>query len=102
MIFISIYEIKNTYGLFESKKEIDIDKSVAKWNIYINDNNRLITFIINPIVPLSLAFVANTVPTIESGIAIRHNSGPSIRDIIPRIMLIFPFSFSLFSCRLSL
>lgn len=39
MIFISIYEIKNTYGLFESKKEIDIDKSVAKWNIYINDNN---------------------------------------------------------------
>ena len=38
MIFISIYEIKNTYGLFESKKEIDIDKSVAKWNIYINDN----------------------------------------------------------------
>ena len=39
MIFISIYEIKNTYGLFESKKEIDIDKSVEKWNIYINDNN---------------------------------------------------------------
>lgn len=39
MIFISIYEIKNTYGLFESKKEIDIDKSVAKWSIYINDNN---------------------------------------------------------------
>ena len=39
MIFISIYELKNTYGLFESKKEIDIDKSVAKWNIYINDNN---------------------------------------------------------------
>ena len=39
MIFISIYEIKNTYGLFESKKEIDIDKSVAKCNIYINDNN---------------------------------------------------------------
>lgn len=39
MIFISIYEIKNTYGLFESKKEIGVDKSVAKWNIYINDNN---------------------------------------------------------------
>lgn len=39
MIFVSIYEITNTYGLFESQKDLVADNTVAKWNIYINDSS---------------------------------------------------------------
>lgn len=39
MIFVSIYEITDTYGLFESNKTLTVDNTVAKWNIYINETN---------------------------------------------------------------
>lgn len=49
MIFVSIYEITDTYGLFESQKDLVADNTVAKWNIYINDYslNTTETFIID-------------------------------------------------------
>lgn len=39
MIFVTIYEITNTYGLFESNINMDVDSKLATWNILINDTN---------------------------------------------------------------
>lgn len=39
MIFASIYEITDTYGLFESNKTEIVDSPIAKWNILINETN---------------------------------------------------------------
>lgn len=39
MIFASIYEITDTYGLFESNKTQVVDSPIAKWNILINETN---------------------------------------------------------------
>lgn len=39
MIFASIYEITDTYGLFESNKTKLVDNPIASWNILINNSN---------------------------------------------------------------
>lgn len=39
MIFASIYEITDTYGLFESNKTKIVDNPIAKWNILINETD---------------------------------------------------------------
>ena len=39
MIFVSIYMITDTYGLFESNKTKVVDSQIAKWNILINETN---------------------------------------------------------------
>lgn len=39
MIFVTIYEITNTYGLFESNINMNADSKLATWNILINDTN---------------------------------------------------------------
>ena len=39
MIFASIYEITDTYGLFESNKTKLVDNPSASWNILINNSN---------------------------------------------------------------
>lgn len=36
MILISLNEIRDAYGLFESEKNLTVEKSVAKWNVEIN------------------------------------------------------------------
>ena len=36
LVFITIYIIRDTYGLFESKNTMIMDSSVAKWNVLIN------------------------------------------------------------------
>ena len=39
MIIDSIYEITDTYGLFESNKTKLVDNPIASWNILINNSN---------------------------------------------------------------
>ena len=39
MIFASIYEITDTYRLFESNKTKLVDNPIASWNILINNSN---------------------------------------------------------------
>ena len=41
MIFVTIYEITNTYGLFESNINMNADSKLATWNILINDTKYL-------------------------------------------------------------
>ena len=36
LVFITIYIIRDTYGLFESKNTMIMDSGVAKWNVLIN------------------------------------------------------------------
>lgn len=37
MVLITFNEIRSAYGLFESEKSLVVTKSIAKWNITIND-----------------------------------------------------------------
>lgn len=36
LVFITIYIIRDTYGLFESKNKMIMDSNIAKWNVLIN------------------------------------------------------------------
>lgn len=49
MIFVSIYEITNSYGLFESETDRTVDSNIVGWNIKINNDNINTTqdFVIN-------------------------------------------------------
>lgn len=62
MIFVSIYMITDTYGLFESNKTKIVDSTIAKWNILINETNinKSETFVID-------TFKTNETSTVASG-----------------------------------
>ena len=36
LVFITIYIIRDTYGLLESKNKMIMDSNIAKWNVLIN------------------------------------------------------------------
>ena len=36
LVFITIYIIRDTYGLFESKNIMNTNTNIAKWNVLIN------------------------------------------------------------------
>lgn len=38
-LLLTLYEIKKTYGLFESNNKMSVQQSIAKWNILINGTN---------------------------------------------------------------
>ena len=38
-LLLTLYEIKKTYGLFESNNKMSVQQSTAKWNILINGTN---------------------------------------------------------------
>ena len=38
-LLLTLYEIKKTYGLFESNNKMPVQQSTAKWNILINGTN---------------------------------------------------------------
>lgn len=38
-LLLTLYEIKKTYGLFESNNKMSVEQSTAKWNILINGTN---------------------------------------------------------------
>lgn len=39
MGIITLYEISNTYAVFQSDNELYVESSVAKWNIYVNSRH---------------------------------------------------------------
>lgn len=94
MIFVTIYEITNTYGLFESNINMDVDSKLATWNILINDTNigKSETFTIDN-------FISEEDSTVASGKIAPGNSGyfninidPSTTQVSIRYDLTFDFS----------
>lgn len=94
MIFVTIYEITNTYGLFESNINMDVDSKVATWNILINDTNigKSETFTIDN-------FISEEDSTVASGKIAPGTSGyfninidPSTTQVSIRYDLTFDFS----------
>ena len=94
MIFVTIYEITNTYGLFESNINMDVDSKLATWNILINDTNigKSETFTIDN-------FISEEDSTVASGKIAPGTSGyfninidPSTTQVSIRYDLTFDFS----------
>ena len=94
MIFVTIYEITNTYGLFESNINMDVDSKLATWNILINDTNigKSETFNIDN-------FISEEDRTVASGKIAPGTSGyfnininPSTTQVSIRYDLTFDFS----------
>lgn len=94
MIFVTIYEITNTYGLFESNINMDVDSKLATWNILINDTNigKSETFTIDN-------FISEEDRTVASGKIAPGTSGyfninidPSTTQVSIRYDLTFDFS----------
>ena len=94
MIFVTIYEITNTYGLFESNINMDVDSKLATWNIIINDTNigKSETFTIDN-------FISEEDSTVASGKIAPGTSGyfninidPSTTQVSIRYDLTFDFS----------
>lgn len=94
MIFVTIYEITNTYGLFESNINMDADSKLATWNILINDTNigKSETFTIDN-------FISEEDSTVASGKIAPGTSGyfninidPSTTQVSIRYDLTFDFS----------
>lgn len=94
MIFVTIYEITNTYGLFESNINMDVDSKLATWNILINDTNigKSETFTIDN-------FISEEDSTVASGKIAPGTSGyfnininPSNTQVSIRYDLTFDFS----------
>lgn len=94
MIFVTIYEITNTYGLFESNINMDVDSKLATWNILINDTNigKSETFTIDN-------FISEEDNTVASGKIAPGTSGyfninidPSTTQVSIRYDLTFDFS----------
>ena len=94
MIFASIYEITDTYGLFESNKTKIIDNPIAKWNIQINKTNinKSETFVID-----NFQIDENT--TVKSGKIAPGTTGyfdieidPSNTDVSVRYDITFDYS----------
>ena len=94
MIFVTIYEITNTYGLFESNINMDVDSKVATWNILINDTDigKSETFTINN-------FISEEESSVSSGKIAPGTSGyfninidPSKTQVSVRYDLTFDFS----------
>lgn len=94
MIFVSIYMITDTYGLFESNKTKVVDSQIAKWNILINETNinKTESFLIN-------TFKTNDTSTVESGKIAPGVTGyfdiaidPSDTEVSFRYDLTFDFS----------
>ena len=94
MIFVSIYMITDTYGLFESNKTKVVDSQIAKWNILINETNinKTKSFLIN-------TFKTNDTSTVESGKIAPGVTGyfdividPSDTEVSFRYDLTFDFS----------
>ena len=94
MIFVTIYEITNTYGLFESNINMNADSKLATWNILINDTNigKSETFTIDN-------FISEEDSTVASGKIAPGTSGyfninidPSTTQVSIRYDLTFDFS----------
>ena len=94
MIFVTIYEITNTYGLFESNINMNADSKLATWNILINDTNigKSETFTIDN-------FISEEDRTVASGKIAPGTSGyfnininPSTTQVSIRYDLTFDFS----------
>lgn len=94
MIFVTIYEITNTYGLFESNINMNADSKLATWNILINDTNigKSETFTIDN-------FISEEDSTVASGKIAPGTSGyfnininPSNTQVSIRYDLTFDFS----------
>lgn len=94
MIFVTIYEITNTYGLFESNINMNADSKLATWNILINDTNigKSETFNIDN-------FISEEDRTVASGKIAPGTSGyfninidPSTTQVSIRYDLTFDFS----------
>lgn len=94
MIFVTIYEITNTYGLFESNINMDVDSKLATWKILINDTNigKSETFTIDN-------FISEEESTVASGKIAPGTSGyfninidPSTTQVSIRYDLTFDFS----------
>ena len=93
MIFVTIYEITNTYGLFESNINMNADSKLATWNILINDTNigKSETFTIDN-------FISEEDSTVASGKIAPGTSGyfnininPSTTQVSIRYDLTFDF-----------
>lgn len=39
MVVVTLYEISNTYAVFQSDNELYVESSVARWNIYVNSKH---------------------------------------------------------------
>ena len=94
MIFVTIYEITNTYGLFESNINMNADSKLATWNILINDTNigKSETFTIDN-------YISEEDSTVASGKIAPGTSGyfnininPSTTQVSIRYDLTFDFS----------
>lgn len=94
MIFVTIYEITNTYGLFESNINMDVDSKLATWNILINDTNigKSETFTIDNFISEEDSTVASG--KIAPGISgyFNINIDPSTTQVSIRYDLTFDFS----------
>lgn len=94
MIFVTIYEITNTYGLFESNINMNADSKLATWNILINDTNigKSETFTIDNFISEEDSTVASGKIAPGTSVYFNINIDPSTTQVSIRYDLTFDFS----------
>ena len=94
MIFVTIYEITNTYGLFESNINMNADSKLATWNILINDTNigKSETFTIDNFISEEDSNVASGKIAPGTSGYFNINIDPSTTQVSIRYDLTFDFS----------
>lgn len=68
-LFVTIYEITKSYGLFESNNNLIVESSVGKWNIIVNGTN----------IKNSETFTVNSINIVDSDNVLNGKLAPGSR-----------------------
>lgn len=68
-LFVTIYEITKSYGLFETNNNLSVESSVGKWNIMVNGTN----------IKNSETFTVNSINIVDSDNVLNGKLAPGSR-----------------------